>query len=299
MTTNASGSKSYYSKFPLNPGDQIDNYLLGDYRQYDGSLSDVRSPSIPYNSLSVPCYGSCINSVTHIIRASTTLSNGQHALFAIPISAHNEFDSSYIISPVITTPNNNNYYKLLMLNVPNIGSDPFALPLNDIYASYRTAGTNDNSGIWTNINKIGDLSNITGDRIQFKFEFQMLGNCFGIPGRLCGFILTYNDLSTDSHYTPSVKWSDITNKRFAWRFSTAFGSSVPNLRIRLYDSVTNGLLLDDNTQSPTGTFEASTNDGVGWSAWTNSDMSNTTTYIRYTPSSLGNDIKVRALLTLL
>ena len=125
----------------------------------------------------------------------------------------------------------------------------------------------------------------------------MLGNCTGIPARINGLTLIYDDLSNDSHYQPSVNFSSTTSKQFAWRFSTAFGSTVPTLRIRLYDAVTGGLLVDDNSAAPTGTWEKST-DAVSFVAWTNADKGNETTYLRYTPLSLADSIKVRALLTL-
>jgi hypothetical protein len=68
--------------------------------------------------------------------------------------------------------------------------------------------------------------------------------------------------------------------------------------VRLYDAVSNSLLVDDETATPTGTFEQSTDLGLNWTAWTNADKTNENTYIRYTPLSLGDNIKVRALLTL-
>jgi hypothetical protein len=157
----------------------------------------------------------------------------------------------------------------------------------------------DNSGAWTLLSSTGDLSSVTGvSQIQFKFEFQMLGQCFGIPSRILGFSVIYDDLSTESHYQPSVNYSSAALKQFAWRFSTAFGTTVSPLRVRLYDATTDGLLVDDNTTSPTDTFEESTDDGANWSSWTNTDKTNNTTYLRYTPSSLADSIKVRALLTL-
>jgi hypothetical protein len=65
----------------------------------------------------------------------------------------------------------------------------------------------------------------------------------------------------------------------------------------LYNAVTGDLLIDDSTVSPDGTWEKTT-DGTTWSAYgTLSDKSNETTYIRYTPASLGDNIKVRAVLT--
>ena len=108
----------------------------------------------------------------------------------------------------------------------------------------------------------------------------------------------YEDLTTDSHYQPSVAQSSTANKRFAWRFSTAFGSTVPTLRLRLYDAVSGGTLLDDTTvAAASGTWEKSTDGGSNWTAYNTTDKGNDTTYIRYTPTSLGDNIKVRALLT--
>lgn len=73
---------------------------------------------------------------------------------------------------------------------------------------------------------------------------------------------------------------------------------MPTLRIRLYNAETGGLLLDDTTTaSADGTWEKSTNDGGAWGSYNTTDKGNETTYIRYTPTSLADDIKVRALLT--
>ena len=82
-----------------------------------------------------------------------------------------------------------------------------------------------------------------------------------------------------------------------WWFGSAWGSTVPTLRIRLYDANNNNLLVDDNTLTPSGTFEKSTNDGVNWSTYDTSDRINSTTYIRYTPASLADNIKIKFLLT--
>jgi hypothetical protein len=129
------------------------------------------------------------------------------------------------------------------------------------------------------------------------FEFRVIGT-FCLPTRIYNVGIIYEDNTTDSHYQPSVGQSNLTTKRFAWRFSTAFGSTVPTLRVRLYDAVTGGLLLDDDSATPTGgTWEKSTDGGQNWTAYNTTDKGNETTYIRYTPTTLGDDIKVRALLT--
>jgi hypothetical protein len=102
---------------------------------------------------------------------------------------------------------------------------------------------------------------------------------------------------THSCFQPSASLSSALNKRFAWRFAVAFSGTVPALRIRLYNAVNGDLLVDDSTVNPDGTWEKAT-DGVTWVAYgTLSDKSNETTYIRYTPASLGDNIKVQAILT--
>ena len=56
------------------------------------------------------------------------------------------------------------------------------------------------------------------------------------------------------------------------------------------------ILVDEYTNGTDGTWEKTT-DGVSWGAYNTTDKANETTYIRYTPASLGDNIKVRAVLT--
>ena len=301
LSTNLTAFKSYYSYFPVNSGDQFEYVFLNDFKLFDGSTADTNIVPLPFNTNSNAVTTRSINGITYLFRVGTAVVGGP-ALFAIPMGAHWDFASStnqVAISPAISTPNNNKFVKIVVNKIDSLGTNQFVTPLNALRFYYRTAGISDNSGSWTAIDASGDLSSVSGtSQIQFKFEFQMLGQCFGIPARLLGFMVVYEDLSTDSHYQPSVTYSSESNKRFAWRFATSFGSTVPALRVRLFDAVTGGLLVDDNTTSPTGTFEQSTNDGVTWASWTNTDRTNNTTYLRYTPASLADNIKVRALLTL-
>jgi hypothetical protein len=127
-------------------------------------------------------------------------------------------------------------------------------------------------------------------------EFRIIG-LFGVPARLYGLVCTYEDASTDTHYQISVKNSNRTSKVFAWRFATAFGSTVPTLTVRLYNAVTGSLLLTDTTVTQaSGTFEK-TMDGTTWSVYNTTDKGNETTYIRYTPTVLGDNISVTAVLS--
>jgi hypothetical protein len=303
LTSGGSSVKSYYTKYPTVSGDQFDYAIFNNFQSLDGSTSDPRQIPLPFNTLAASVFSRTINGITHLVRLGTSATAGLHAIFAIPLSTHWEFATTtnqVAISPVINTFNINKFQRLIINQVRTLGQDPFTVPTNAIRAYYRTSGINDNSGAWTSVNISGDLSSLAGtSQIQFKFEFQMLGNSFGIPGRLLGFTLVYDDLSTDSHYEPSVTYSDVTSKIFAWRFAVPFGGTVPTLRIRLFDAVTDGNLLDDTTTSQSyGTFQQSTNGGTSWVTYSTTDKANDDTYIRYTPSSLADNIRVRALLTL-
>ena len=221
-------------------------------------------------------------------------------LYTLPISMHWDFASSSdigrLVTPSIVTTGATKFYRVYVNEKTLIGSDGLGCSTEPYRIYARTSGISDDSGGWTLISA-GDLTAFSGaDAIQFMLDFRVLGQMC-VPARIHSVAVVYEDNNTDSHYQPSASLSDIVNKRFAWRFSTAFGGSVPDLRVRLYNAVSGGLLVDDDTLSPTGTFERSTNDGGAWSAWNNTDKGNDTTYIRYTPASLGDNIKVRALLT--
>jgi hypothetical protein len=303
LTTGGTSIRSYYTRYPANSGDQFDYGFLNNFQNLDGSAADPRAISLPYNTQSSNVFSKSINGITHLLRLGTSAAAGLHAIFAIPTGAHWDFASAtneVAVSAVINTVNINKFYRLIINQVRTLGQDPFTVPTNAIRAYYRTSGISDNSGAWTLINVNGDLSSVAGtSQIQFRFEFQMLGNSFGIPARLLGFTLIYDDLSTDSHYEPSVTYSDVNNKRFAWRFAIPFGTTVPTLRIRLYDASTNGNLLDDTTTSQSfGIFQSSTDGGSTWGTYSTADKTNEDTYIRYTPTSLADNIRVRSLLTL-
>lgn len=297
-SSGAAGVRSYVTKYNTvsNPFDHI---FLVDDKQYDQSSSDsgaVPHPTIIASIMSIWSEAG----ILFLCRNGTTAALNQ--LYALPASAHwtyaNGSPPQRLVTPSLATTNAASLTRAFVNASVQMGSGTVGLPAEPHRVYYRIDGIADDSGTW--IAFTDDTLSLDGvtpsSAIQLMFEFKVLGG-YCIPGRLysCGVI--YEDLTTDSHYQPSVAHSDRTNKRFAWRFSTAFGSTVPTMRVRLYDAITGGLLVDDNTASPTGTFEKSTNDGSSWGAYNTTDKANETTYIRYTPASLGDDIKVRALLT--
>lgn len=299
-TTGASGARSYLTAYPTVSGDEFEYIFGNSFIQLDNAAADSDSVPLPYDTRNLPLYIETSNGIAHVLRfgSATTGTLGMHAL---AIVAHWDFaavTNNVAITPEMLTPNNYRFKRLYVEAVEKIGSGAFLTPLMGYRSYYRTTGISDNSGSWTLIDDSGDLSGVSGtSSVQFKFEFQTLGNVHGIPARILSLAVLYEDLVTDSHYQPSVANSSTSNKRFAWRFSSAFGDSVPALRIRLFDAVSGGSLVDDTTTSPTGTWEKSTDGGSNWVAYNTTDKENETTYIRYTPASLGDNIKVRALLT--
>jgi hypothetical protein len=275
----------------------FDYPLFVDTRQIDQSTSDNNScphPSPQGAVLNVWSEGG----LTYVTRTGTT--SLINTLYAFPIGADWDFAGSLnqrLITPALTTTNAVKLRRVLVTDEDYMGGGGLRLPVESWRIYYRTTGISDNSGSWTLIDRSGDMSTATpGTQVQFMFEFRTIGT-FCLPARIFSAACLYEDNTTDSHYQPSVAFSSAASKQFAWRFSTAFGSTVPTLRIRLYDAVTGGLLVDDTSASPTGTWEKTTNGGSSWAAYDTSDKGNETTYIRYTPASLGDNVKVRALLT--
>jgi len=207
------------------------------------------------------------------------------------------YSNQRVITPKMATPNASKLYRAYVENSDYLGSYQLGFPPEPFRVYFRTSGIDDNSGSWTEVPESGDLSSFAASTyIQFMLELDSLGEVCA-PTKVYAVTCLYDDSTTDVHYQPSIKYSDYVNKRFAWWFALAWGSTVPTLRVLLYDANTNNLLVDDNTASPTGTFEKSTDDGSTWGAYNTTDRANATTYIRYTPASLGDNIKVKFILT--
>lgn len=223
-------------------------------------------------------------------------------LFVLPFGCdfnYADTTQGYLISPKIATSNASKYYKSFANHVNLVGGGNLAISPEPFKLYARTANIDsDMTTGWIEIDDTNDISAFAGStHIQFKILAKTIAeHC--MPCRILGFTVTFEDNSGLANYQFSKVKSSETSKIFAWRFKTAFGSSVPALKVNLYDGITGGLLVTDNTTSPTGTFERST-DGTSWGAWNNTDKANETTYIRYTPASLADNINVQPVLTLL
>jgi len=298
VSTGLAGLRHYVTRYPQSAGDQFDLIFGVDDKQLDQSLADPRI-AIHFSTTSAQTSLWSENGITHIIKHGAAMISSQ--MYALPLSAHWTFaptTDQRVIAPSFSTPNCNTFKRVMVSAVSYVGDSPYSVPTGTILIFYRTNGITDNSGAWIPVGKDGDLSSLApASNIQFMFEFETIG-LLCIPGRLVSVTLTYDDYSTDIHYQPSAGKTVTASKQFAWRFSTAFGTTVPTLRVRLYDAVTGGLLIDDNTVTPAGTWDKTTNGSTWLGSYNTSDKGNETTYIRYTPATLPDNTKVRALLTL-
>jgi len=297
LIVTAGASQRHYVTQYNTTSSPMDKVIFSDNKQIDQSAAD--SGIAPYPSTQSAGFSCWVeDGIGYFARIGTTAIINQ--IYAIPISADWDFASASnnrLISPSIATPGANKFSKVAVWRDRMLGSDNLGLQPEPFKLYYRTSGITDNSGSWTAVQENGDISGVGGaNNIQFMFEFKIIGiTC--LPSRIYGLMVSYEDNATDSHYQPSVANSSISAKRFAWRFSTAFGGTVPTLQIDLYDASSGALLLTDTTTaSANGTFEKSTNDGGAWGAYNTTDKGNEATYIRYTPNSLGDNIKVRAVL---
>jgi hypothetical protein len=275
----------------------FDVIFLANQGQYDSSLVDSGAPINPSsNAIAMSLYSE--GGRLYLCRNGTSVALNQ--LYCLPAAAHRfwaDESGEYVITPKILTTGAIKYYRVYVNSLRQLGNTTFGVPAEDYDLLYRTTGIDDNSGSWTLFaDDAKDLSGISGsDGIQFKIRFKVLGT-WCISPRIYSVSVVYEDSQTDSHYTPSVNKSNVTNRIFAYRQTSAWGSNIPNLRMRLYNAATNGSVLDDTiTSSSSGTWQYSA-DGNNWNVW--DDTKDTVGYyIRYTATTLPDSIIVRALLT--
>lgn len=294
-TTSATGNFSYVSKYVAS-GNQFSRMFGRDYKHQDQSLMDSGHPTIFSNQILPMIFTDAGANRIFVCKQGTTALNNQ--IYVMAFGSDWEYAATSqgrLISPEITTPNASKYYRVFANQIMHLGSSTLGKTTEAFRMYARTANiTTDATTGWTLIDESNDISGLAGaSSIQFAIEFKTISETC-LPARILGINLSYEDTTSDSHYSLSVEKSSVSSKIFAWWFDTAFGGTVPTLTVRLYDADTGGLLLTDDTATPSfGTFEKTT-DGTNWTSYNDTDRANSTTWIRYTPSSLADNIKVEA-----
>lgn len=232
-------------------------------------------------------------------------------IYILPIGAHWDFAGGSVnqrlITPKFTCTNFSSFDRAYANATTFLGSDRMGIPTEPYRMYARVTGIDDDSGEWTLLGDDGDLSGLDpfeSDRLSFTGEIQLMFEfrTFGFtshPARIHSAIVTYNDITTDSHFVPSINFTIRSSNQFAWKFIEAFGSSVPDLLVYLIDDSNDLVIIKDSTDNPDGTFEKSTDNGHTWSSWNNTDLANEITFVRYTPVRLPSGKRIRMALTTL
>jgi hypothetical protein len=297
-TTGAAGIRSYLTQYRTDSG-QFDRLLFADYKQIDQSTADSSITPTP-SQLAAPFTIWIEGGLMYAMRFGTTAILNQ--FYIVPIGADWEYvvvSGARLVMPRIATPDARMYSHAFANAVQIIGGatgknlglqpEPFRL-------QFRTSGITDNSGGWTVLDDTNDLTGVAGaTHIQFRAEFRM-GNLL-IPARILNVGVTYQDNGMSDKWQGSSNiGTDLANKRFGFRHAVAYGSTVPRLQIELFDAESGSSLGTDDTTTAAWTWEKSTNAGGAWGAMNMTDRANADTYVRVTPTSLADNIKVRAVL---
>lgn len=297
-TTHAAGVYSYITQYVAS-GSQFQNVFGRDFKFWDQSSKDNGHPSMLSTSTTVFSYNDSgsSNIIYAVKQGGTALLN---QIYVLAFGADRNYaatSAGYLISPQITTTNALKYYRAFFNHLNTLGSGNLQKATEgfDVYIRTTNITTDATSG-WNLIDETNDISSYAGAAsVQFKVQFRTIGESC-LPARILGVNLSYEDNTTDSHFALSVAESSLASKQFSFWFASAFGGTVPQLYIRLYNAVTGGLLDEDDSVTQAGTWEKST-DGVTYAAYNSTDRANDTTYIRYTPASLADNIQVRAEIT--
>lgn len=296
-TTGAAGIRSYITQYRTDGG-QFDRIIFSDNKQIDQGTADSTITPQPC-PLALPFSCWIEGGVLYAARVGTTAAINQ--VYCIPIGVDWEYittSGARLVLPRIPTPGADRYLQAFFSDVSVIGGATgknLGMGPEPYRTQYRTSGIVDNSGSWSPLDDTRDISGISGaDYIQFRVEFRMSNTL--IPARILNAGVTYEAVSTDSHFMVSDK-SNPATKQFVWWFASAFGGTVPTLKVRIYDAISKSVLVNDLTVGATGTWEKSTDGGGTWGAYNSTDRGNTTTYLRYTPASIADDVVVQPVLS--
>jgi hypothetical protein len=259
--------------------------------------------SRPYPNFIYTTHGSAPTSEASDGMLYMTLGGASNAniWFNIPIGADYKYapqTKQWAVFPKLTLPSNKKFKRAFIKYSSVLTAEELSFPPERVFIFYRTLGIDDDSGSWTRLHDNGDMSDITAtDHIQLAVAWDVIGT-FALYPPVYGVTLVYENDSQISQYVPSLSLTDVTNKRFVWRQAQLFlTTNIPTLNIKLYNSETGNLLIEDTTTSQSqGVFQYSANSGSTWNTWDNTQnvLNN---YIRYTANSLPANTLINAVIT--
>lgn len=296
IATAAAPFRVYVAQYKTD-GSQFEKSILPDFGRLKSTTTDANVSLIP-TSRALAHNIWTEDGIMFTIPASTT--TGINVMYVYPGLgsdwSYTGTSGNYVITPKMQTLNATKLYRAYLTNRHFDGTENLGSTVDAVRLYARTSGIDDNSGSWTLLNDAYDMTGLSASTyVQFKIEFRTLSELC-LPGRIYSVCCVYEDGSQDYHYEPSLTYSSAQNRIFAWRQAQSWGSNIPNLRIRLFNVSSGATIHDDDiTTSAFGTWQYSTN-GTVWNTWS-AAQDVVGNYIRYTATSLPNNITVRALLT--
>jgi hypothetical protein len=217
---------------------------------------------------------------------ANSTATGQRGVFASDIRSDIIFDHSYIVSKVVSLPEN------ALLKLVDVKRE-LIMSGGEVQVEYRTSGFGSISGGWVTIDQDQELNLPLGSQIQFKFGFKSHSmdktSHVQISDAFIGYVAA-EELSDNWEYSYDDSSSSIPT-RVGFRLKKTYESAVPStLSFRAYD-LSGVLLVDHDITNETARFEYSTNGGTTWLAL--GTIPNTVgTLVRYTfVSPPGVDIR--------
>lgn len=289
---------SYITQYVAS-GQRFDKMFGRDMKYLEQSLKDSNHPTIFSNQWGLVTFvDGGVNRLV-VTKQGTAITTNQ--IYIITVGADWDYASMAnwrLITPKIILPNATKFYESFVNNIRYIGNTLLGKPTEPFRVYARTANIDtDATTGWTLIDETNDISWLTGTEIQYAIEFRTIGETC-LPSRLLAVNTSYEDNTGLDNYVGSEAKSSSASKIFAFYFKTAFGSTVPTLQIELRDTDTGGSLLIDDTATPSFWTWEKTTDWTTWWAYNDTDRANDTTYIRYTPTSIADNIKVTPVITL-
>jgi hypothetical protein len=255
-------------------------------------------PQFVYTNHATTPIVSCDNDMLYVAIGASATTN---IWMNIPIGADYEYapqTKQWAVFPKLMTPGNKLFKQALVKFSNTITTSKLGFPPERVYVFCRTTGIDDDSGEWTRLDNAGSMNAIpAAEQVQLAVAWDVLGS-FALYPPVYGVTLVYENENQMPQYIPSLSLTNVTNRIFAWRQAQLFTTpTIPTLNIKLYNSETGNLILEDTTASQSqGVFEYSNDDGVTWNPW-DATQNVVDNYIKYTANSLPANTLINAVIT--
>ena len=186
---------------------------------------------------------------------------GQRGVFATDVRSDSLFDHSYVVSKVLTLPQN------AIIKSVHVEKE-LVKTGGEIRVDYRLSGFGSISGGWIEIDPDQELSIVAGAQVQFKLSFKTHTFDRTSHAQVADLLLGYEaaeELSDNWEYSYDDSSSAIPT-RVGFRLKQAYQTTVPStLTFRAFD-LSGVQLVDHDITNEASRFQYSTDGGTTWLA---------------------------------